>query len=191
MYGLTTRDLRQLAYQMEERNNISHRFSHDENAAGKDWLYGFKKKTSRTFFKGLGNQKETKKCWLERDSSKFRGLHLLKEELTDGGLSGSIFAFNVSGWMHIEVSKIWFDHFESFVKSNLEIFADVDFLAVEVTDKAEDCPDMVADVSPTQPSADQTGKKCNSFSDAAQHSTGGETEILMLELSFVITPQEY
>lgn len=44
MYGLTTRDLRQLAYQLAEKNRIPHPFSHVEKAAGKDWLSGFRRR---------------------------------------------------------------------------------------------------------------------------------------------------
>lgn len=44
MYGFTTRDLRRLAYQLAEKNNIPHKFSHEHQAAGKEWLYGFQKR---------------------------------------------------------------------------------------------------------------------------------------------------
>ncbi|XP_050301512.1 uncharacterized protein LOC126739756 [Anthonomus grandis grandis] len=44
MYGLTTRNLRQLAYQLAEKNKIPHKFSHVEKAAGKDWLSGFRRR---------------------------------------------------------------------------------------------------------------------------------------------------
>lgn len=44
MYGITTSDLRRLAYQLAERNNIPHKFSHIKMAAGKDWLLGFQKR---------------------------------------------------------------------------------------------------------------------------------------------------
>lgn len=44
MYGLTLRDLRQLAYQLAEKNKLPHKFSHVEKAAGKDWLNGFRRR---------------------------------------------------------------------------------------------------------------------------------------------------
>lgn len=44
MQGLTTRDLRQLAYQLAERNKLPHKFSHIEKAAGKYWLSGFRRR---------------------------------------------------------------------------------------------------------------------------------------------------
>ncbi|KAJ8886576.1 hypothetical protein PR048_012788 [Dryococelus australis] len=41
MYGLTTLDARCLAYQLVERNDIAHNFSHQNKVAGKGWLQGF------------------------------------------------------------------------------------------------------------------------------------------------------
>ncbi|KAK9728861.1 DDE superfamily endonuclease [Popillia japonica] len=42
MYGLTAIDLRRLAFQLAERNNIPHKFSRLKQIAGYDWLKGFK-----------------------------------------------------------------------------------------------------------------------------------------------------
>ncbi|XP_066593618.1 uncharacterized protein [Prorops nasuta] len=44
MYGITTNDLRRLAYQLAERNNFPHPFSHANMSAGKDWLYFFQRR---------------------------------------------------------------------------------------------------------------------------------------------------
>lgn len=44
MYGITTQDLRRLAFQLAEKNNIKHNFNRNKMAAGKDWLYGFQKR---------------------------------------------------------------------------------------------------------------------------------------------------
>lgn len=44
MYGLTTKDLLVLAYQLAERNNIKHPFSAENGRAGKTWLRGFRKR---------------------------------------------------------------------------------------------------------------------------------------------------
>jgi hypothetical protein len=45
MYGLTTHDVRSLAYQLAERNGIAnHPFSLENKIAGRDWLFGFQKR---------------------------------------------------------------------------------------------------------------------------------------------------
>lgn len=43
-WGLTRSDIRSLAYQLAEKNNIDHKFSYIKQCAGKDWLYGFCKR---------------------------------------------------------------------------------------------------------------------------------------------------
>ncbi|KAL3284191.1 hypothetical protein HHI36_018355 [Cryptolaemus montrouzieri] len=63
----------------------------------------------------------------------------------------------------------------------------MDLLIHEVTDKAEDCQDMVADVSPIQSLSDQTFWKSDPSNDSIQRITGQETGMHMLESSFVIT----
>jgi hypothetical protein len=40
-YGLTRMDLRRLAYQLAEKNNLNHGFNREKKAAGEDWLRGF------------------------------------------------------------------------------------------------------------------------------------------------------
>jgi hypothetical protein len=40
-FGLTRKDLRRLAYEMAEINNLPHRFSHEKKIAGDKWYYGF------------------------------------------------------------------------------------------------------------------------------------------------------
>ncbi|KAJ8885773.1 hypothetical protein PR048_011973 [Dryococelus australis] len=42
MYGLTTRDVRQLGFQLTERNSIVHPFNCEEGLAVEDWLFGFR-----------------------------------------------------------------------------------------------------------------------------------------------------
>lgn len=44
MYGLTTRDVRCLAFQLAEQNVINHPFSKTKQAAGQDWFTAFKKR---------------------------------------------------------------------------------------------------------------------------------------------------
>eukprot|EP00057_Strongylocentrotus_purpuratus_P025733 XP_011680207.1 PREDICTED: uncharacterized protein LOC105445837 [Strongylocentrotus purpuratus] len=44
MYGLTSNDLRRLAFQLTERNGIAHQFNREKQMAGKDWLYSFIKR---------------------------------------------------------------------------------------------------------------------------------------------------
>ena len=44
MESMTTHDVRNLAYQLAERNNIRHPFSPEKQTAGKDWLVGFRKR---------------------------------------------------------------------------------------------------------------------------------------------------
>ena len=41
LFGLTRKDLRRLAYEMAEINNLPHRFSHEKKMAGDKWYYGF------------------------------------------------------------------------------------------------------------------------------------------------------
>ncbi|XP_042211398.1 MFS-type transporter clz9-like, partial [Homarus americanus] len=40
-FGLTTRDVRYIAFQAAERNNLDHKFNKTVGLAGKDWLLGF------------------------------------------------------------------------------------------------------------------------------------------------------
>ena len=44
MYGLTTKDVRSIAYQLADKNGIDHPFSKITCLAGKDWLTGFRKR---------------------------------------------------------------------------------------------------------------------------------------------------
>lgn len=44
LFGLTTLDLRRLAYQLAVRNNKKHNFSNEKEMAGVDWLNGFLKR---------------------------------------------------------------------------------------------------------------------------------------------------
>ena len=43
-FGMTTTDVRYLAYHMAERNNIDHNFNKETELAGKDWLVGFQQR---------------------------------------------------------------------------------------------------------------------------------------------------
>ncbi|XP_014674747.1 PREDICTED: uncharacterized protein LOC106814888 [Priapulus caudatus] len=44
MYGLTTNDVRNLAYQLAVRNGLPNSFNKDKEKAGKDWLLSFMKR---------------------------------------------------------------------------------------------------------------------------------------------------
>ncbi|KAJ8897205.1 hypothetical protein PR048_002551 [Dryococelus australis] len=44
MYGLTTRDVRKLGFQLAEINGIVHPFNCEEGLAGADWLLGFRRR---------------------------------------------------------------------------------------------------------------------------------------------------
>ena len=44
MFGLTTNDVRCLAFQLAERNGLSNQFNKENEKAGKDWLYHFMKR---------------------------------------------------------------------------------------------------------------------------------------------------
>lgn len=44
LFGLTYKDLRQLAYQLADANGIYHNFNKDRKEAGEDWLSGFLKR---------------------------------------------------------------------------------------------------------------------------------------------------
>ncbi|KAK9871892.1 hypothetical protein WA026_015141 [Henosepilachna vigintioctopunctata] len=44
MYGLTTHDVLTLAYQLAERNNLSHPVSEAKGKAGHEWLRGFRRR---------------------------------------------------------------------------------------------------------------------------------------------------
>jgi hypothetical protein len=46
-YGLTAMQLRQLAYEFAEQNNLPHSFDHNTKLAGKDWLANFMKRNSQ------------------------------------------------------------------------------------------------------------------------------------------------
>ena len=40
-FGLTTRDVRRLAYQLAEKNGLNNTFNKEKKIAGKDWYYCF------------------------------------------------------------------------------------------------------------------------------------------------------
>ncbi|GBM18551.1 hypothetical protein AVEN_47943-1 [Araneus ventricosus] len=44
LFGITLSDLRTLAFELAEKNNIPHVFNTEKRMAGKDWLYGFLKR---------------------------------------------------------------------------------------------------------------------------------------------------
>nr|KAI8735677.1 jerky protein-like [Biomphalaria glabrata] len=44
LFSLTRNDIRCLAYQIAEKNGLSHRFNKTEGMAGKDWFRDFKKR---------------------------------------------------------------------------------------------------------------------------------------------------
>jgi len=44
LFGLTTYELRKLAFEIAEANHISHSFNRDKKIAGNDWLIGFRKR---------------------------------------------------------------------------------------------------------------------------------------------------
>ena len=83
-HGLTITDVRRLAFQLDEKNNISHPFG-DSGLAGMDWLYGFLNRhknilsilkpsgTSYARAKGF-NKKEVSKCFdlLEQPFEKYK-----------------------------------------------------------------------------------------------------------------------
>jgi len=46
LFGLTLTDMRRMAFQVAERNGISHRFDKKKEMAGKDWLHGFLRRNS-------------------------------------------------------------------------------------------------------------------------------------------------
>jgi len=41
LFGLTISDLRKMAYELAERNNIEHNFDAERKMAGRDWVHGF------------------------------------------------------------------------------------------------------------------------------------------------------
>lgn len=43
-FGLTRKDVLELAYQLAVKNKFEHQFNNDKKAAGKDWLRGFRKR---------------------------------------------------------------------------------------------------------------------------------------------------
>lgn len=44
MFGLTTTDLRRIAFEYAEANNVEHRFNKESKRAGWDWLKGFRQR---------------------------------------------------------------------------------------------------------------------------------------------------
>ncbi|XP_029659180.1 uncharacterized protein LOC115233092 [Formica exsecta] len=51
LYGLTLTDVRKLAFQVAEKNNIPHTFNREKERAGKDWLYSFLSRHKELSFK--------------------------------------------------------------------------------------------------------------------------------------------
>lgn len=51
LYGLTSKDLKKLAYDLAERNNLSHNFDHDTKMAGRYWLENFLKRNPDLSFR--------------------------------------------------------------------------------------------------------------------------------------------
>lgn len=45
-YGITLLDLRSIAYQLAEKNDLKHPFDNEKKLAGEDWAYGFRKRHS-------------------------------------------------------------------------------------------------------------------------------------------------
>ena len=41
LFGLTISDLRKMAYQLAEKNNVEHNFDAERKMAGRDWVFGF------------------------------------------------------------------------------------------------------------------------------------------------------
>lgn len=54
-FGITTYDLRSLAYQYAHQNGIEHTFNGETKLAGKDWMYGFLKRNSHISLRTLEN----------------------------------------------------------------------------------------------------------------------------------------
>lgn len=50
-FGLTRSDIRSLAYQLAEKNNLKHTFSQDNESAGRSWLRLFLKRHPNLFFR--------------------------------------------------------------------------------------------------------------------------------------------
>jgi hypothetical protein len=46
LFGITPRELRILAFEIAERNQIPHRFSQEKRIAGKKWYYSFMRRHS-------------------------------------------------------------------------------------------------------------------------------------------------
>lgn len=44
LFGLNVGDFKKLAYELAEKNNIKHVFSHEKKEAGFDWYQGFMKR---------------------------------------------------------------------------------------------------------------------------------------------------
>lgn len=191
-FGLTTKDIRYVAFSLAEKNKINHPFNKELGLAGEDWLSGFRKRhpeltlrkpeatsTARAqgfnkpnvekFFNLLKsvlerhnfpahrifNVDETGITTVQTKSSKVlaqkgrrqvgsitsaeRGQlstavicmsaggsyvppmlifprQRMKQELTDGAPSGTIFACNKSGWMQLDIFTSWFEHFINHTK---------------------------------------------------------------------------
>lgn len=50
-YGLTMRDVQELAFELAEKNNLPHTFNKDKRMAGKDWLVGFLERNPKIAFR--------------------------------------------------------------------------------------------------------------------------------------------
>lgn len=50
-YGLNMRDIKELAFELAERNNLPHPFNKDKRMAGQDWLNGFLQRNPKIAFR--------------------------------------------------------------------------------------------------------------------------------------------
>ncbi|KAF2882912.1 hypothetical protein ILUMI_23266 [Ignelater luminosus] len=122
MYGLITRDVRCLAYQVADKNGIKHPFLKSKQAAGQYWFTAFEKRHPKLTIKSpeatsvARTGRKQVACITSAEESSFCPsvkesfvpaliifkLKRMKEELKDGAPPGSILACIDSEWMKDE-----------------------------------------------------------------------------------------
>ncbi|CAH1960856.1 unnamed protein product [Acanthoscelides obtectus] len=82
-YGLTRKDLRSMAFQLDPRNSLPHPFSFLRESTGKDWLYGFMKrhKASLSIRKTTGTSLNRALGFNKEDVNEF--FNLLEKLMTE------------------------------------------------------------------------------------------------------------
>ncbi|KAF2903826.1 hypothetical protein ILUMI_02352 [Ignelater luminosus] len=128
LFGLTYKDVRQLAFQMAEASNILHNFNKTQGLAAEDWLYHFFEAPSKTFTsdakthinrrKQVGiissaerGQLTTAVLCISTAGTYIPSRVRIKVELLDDAPSGTVAACHSSMWIQSELVVEWLNYF--------------------------------------------------------------------------------